>query len=186
MLLESFIFVLICCYEYPKSSFLSFPFEKCAPACCVQIIMNKIGPVYLPQRSGDHLSQFKKSRRKRRGHEENLSDIYSLSGWKWRRLLEEENTIENQTLMDWLRYHLINLEIQEEERPSMRINRLDILYVGELHLLAKHQSDTILEKVYDNLLANTFFMIIFWQTIRHLLYDNLWTKPQVTILKKFM
>ena len=68
----------------------------------------------------------------------------------------------------------------------MRINRLDILYVGELHLLAKHQSDTILEKVYDNLLANTFFMIIFWQTIRHLLYDNLWTKPQVTILKKFM
>ena len=68
----------------------------------------------------------------------------------------------------------------------MRINRLDILYVGELHLLAKHQSDTILEKVYDNLLANTFFMIIFWQTIRHLLYDNLWTKPRVTILKKFM
>ena len=68
----------------------------------------------------------------------------------------------------------------------MRINRLDILYVGELHLLAKHQSDTILEKVYDYLLANTFFMIIFWQTIRHLLYDNLWTKPRVTILKKFM
>ena len=67
MLLESFIFVLICYYEYPRSSFLSFPFEKCAPACCVQIIMNKIGPVYLPQRSGDHLSQFKKSRRKRRG-----------------------------------------------------------------------------------------------------------------------
>ena len=86
MLLESFIFVLICCYDYPKSPFLSFSFEKCEPACCVQIIMNKIGPVYLPQRSGDHLYQFKKSRRKRRGHEENLSDIfnkyYLLSGWK--------------------------------------------------------------------------------------------------------
>ena len=111
-------------------------------------------------------------------HEENMSDIYSLSGWKWRRLLEDENTIENQTLMDWLRYHLINFKISEEEMPPMRINRLDILYVGELHLLAKHQSDTILEKVYDYLLANTFFMIIFWQTIRHLLYDNLWTNHE--------
>ena len=57
--------------------------------------------------------------------------------------------------------------------PPMRINRLDIFYVSELHLLAKHQSDTILEKVYDILLANTFFMII-----RHLLYDNLWTNHE--------
>ena len=62
--------------------------------------------------------------------------------------------------------------------PPMRINRLDIFYVSELHLLAKHQSDTILEKVYDNRLANSFFMILFWQTIRHLLYDNLWTNHE--------
>ena len=68
----------------------------------------------------------------------------------------------------------------------MRINRLDILYVGELHLLAKHQSDTILEKVYDYLLANTFFMIIFWQTIRHLLYDNLWTNHESLFGRKSM
>ena len=185
MLLESFIFVLICCYDYPKSPFLSFSFEKWAPACCVQIIMNKIGPVYLPQRSGDHLSQSKKSRRKRRGpRRKSVGYTLYLAG-------NEEDYQRKKILLETRLSQIghdiiINFKILEEEMPPMRINRLDILYVGELHLLAKHQSDTISEKVYDYLLANTYFMIIFWQTIRHLLYDNLWTNHESLFGRKFM
>ena len=120
-------------------------------------------------------------------HEENLSDILFI----W---LEMKKTIRGRKHY-WKpdSHGLITISSNKLKNPGGReaVNknkpvRYSLCGLSELHLLAKHQSDTILEKVYDNLLANTFFKIIFWQTIRHLLYDNLWTNHESLFGRKFM